>query len=224
MPLLRTLITPGVIALSVFWALPGQAESIKLDCKDPSSKGNEARAMQQLAKDVVVRPSKHVLTIKGKSGTLKFEDKPPFDDSLDSITYHFCDRKEGFILLMHHDQDMFTGKLYNEETGKITPGGEFVLFSDDRRAYLIEQQPNGLDGSEWKIYAVNGQLSWSGFNFIQRDDDRNMIDADLNTPAWTASGELTAQAQCQQKPQVKWQVKLVKKAGEWSWQPRKKCS
>jgi hypothetical protein len=75
----------------------------------------------------------------------------------------------------------------------------------------------------WSVYSVDGRKSWSGYSFISRDAAQGTIDSTLSDPAWTPTGELTATATCLEDLAVQWQVKLVKKAGAWDWQPRKRC-
>ncbi|SFF96236.1 hypothetical protein SAMN05518865_106305 [Duganella sp. CF458] len=74
----------------------------------------------------------------------------------------------------------------------------------------------------WKVYAANGKLSWSGYDFIPASDP-NYRYADLNTPTWMPNGELVANASCSSDPDRKWKVKLVKNNEQWDWAPRKKC-
>lgn len=198
-----------------------QAAPLELNCPSYDPPKEQARIRKQ-APGVVARRGAHLLNVTTTTGVRSFKDQPPYDEPLDGVRYSFCDRKEGFILVNVQDGGLFTGKLINEQTGALTEGGESVHFSEDRRAYLASEQPDGMDGSVWKVYAVNGRLSWSGYNYIP-DSDPNYRYADLDTPTWMPNGELVANASCSSDPERKWKVKLVKNKEQWDWAPRKKC-
>lgn len=214
-----------LLFLSVFFSLPAWADatSLQLGCSDPRAKGVEAGLIHKLANRVVVRKSLHQLQVEAAGKILRFKDEPPYDEPLDGVHYYFCDRKEGFILLFTQDSSLFTGTLINEKTGQVTPGGESVLFSPDRRAYMIAEQPDGLDGQAWKIFAVDGRLSWEGFSFIRNERKSSYMDAELSKPQWTANGEFTATALCITNSDQTWNVTLKKIANKWDWYPKRKC-
>ncbi|KQV58069.1 hypothetical protein ASE26_24250 [Duganella sp. Root198D2] len=178
--------------------------------------------INRLASGVVARKGAHLLKVTTKAGVQTFKDKPPYDEPLDGVHHYFCDRKEGFILIKVEDGGEFTGKLIDEQTGTVMKGGESVLFSEDRRAYLASEHGDGLDGDVWTIYAVNGQVSWTGYNFISAPDQSYRY-VDLGMPAWMPNGELVASATCASDENRKWKMKLVKNNGQWDWAPRKKC-
>lgn len=206
-----------------------EAEELRLTCTD---KKNEASAIHRLADGVVSRKSKHELQIKVAGKTLKYLDTAVDDERENDEQYYFCDRKQGFILISNNDYTLFSGLLINEKTGKVTYGGEEVIFSADRRAYYIQEQPSGMDGSVWKIYSVKGNLSWSGYSFIPRRGDPNFAEAYLDYPKWKENGEFTALAKCISldfnKPQSikdkEWKVTLKKIDGVWDWHPKRECS
>lgn len=215
---------PSQSILLVFLALSStmlQAAPLELSCSSSDTDKEQSR-IRKLAPGVVVRKGAHLLKVTTAAGVQSFKDQPPYDEPLDGLHHYFCDRKEGFILVKVEDGGLFTGKLVNEQTGAVIDGGESVYFSEDRRAYLASAQPDGMDGSEWKVYAANGKLSWSGYNFI-RASDPNERYADLDTPTWMPNGELLANAACSADPDRKWKVKLVKNKDQWDWAPRKKC-
>jgi len=197
------------------------AAPLELNCPSFDTEKEQMR-IRKLASGVVVRKGAHLLKVSTRTGVQSFKDEPPYDEPFDGVHHSFCDRKEGFILVNVNDGLLFSGKLINEQTGAVTEGGESVLFSEDRRAYLASEQPDGMDGSVWKVYAVNGKLSWSGYNFMP-DKDPNYRYADLDTPSWMPHGELVANATCSLDQNRKWKVKLVKNKDEWDWAPRKKC-
>lgn len=217
--------------MAMFFALacPGVltfASNLTLSCDGGSSAEREPDLIRKLAPDIAARSAPHVLQIKTKSKTLTFTDKPPYDEQLDGLRYYFCDRKDGLVLVKvdnNLDRNVFTGVLINEDSGKITQAGQDVIFSPDKRAYFATEQPDGLDGSVWKIYSADGKLSWSGYSFIPEAANDNLIYAFLDNQRWTGTGEFIAEASCLHDTNVKWGVKLTKINGKWNWHPKKKC-
>lgn len=218
---MKKLSRPILLALLALAGPVLHAAPLEMNCPSFDPKKEQAH-IRKLAPGVVARRGAHLLNVTTAAGVRSFKDQPPFDEPLDGVHHKFCDRKEGFILVKVSDGGLFTGKLINEQTGAVTEGGESVYFSEDRRAYLATEQPDGMDGSVWKVYAVNGKLSWSGYNYIP-DSDPNYRYTDLDTPTWMPNGELVASAACSSDPERKWKVKLVKNNGQSDWAPRKKC-
>lgn len=212
----------------VFLALAGclpasHGATLHLTCNALSSPQDEARLIARLAPSQVKREKTHVLSVRTADGTLRFTDKAPYGEDLSGVKYTFCDRKEGFTLLTMVDEDLFTGVLVNEASGKIGKAGEYVLFSPDRRAYLASEQPDGADAKRWTIYAVDGKPSWSGYSYIPADNDEQMMAATLDEPAWTGTGEFTASASCFANDAIRWKVKLTKIGARWQWLPKRQC-
>ena len=195
------------------------ADSLELKCGSP---GTEKASIRKFASDLVVRKSKRQLLVRTKAGIQAFNDKPPFDEPFSGVQHEFCDRKDGFMLVGVSDEDVRTGKLVNELTGAVTNAGSIVQFSNDRRAYLTWEQPDGLDGNRLKIYSIDGKLSWSGFSYIE-DGSPDIAFATLEDLTWLPNGELSATARCVSEYERHWPVKLVKRNERWSWQPRGKC-
>ena len=214
----------AVLGGSVLLAAGGaQAASLALSCGEGGNAGPEAKRIKATAAGVVKRQSKHVLRVDAAGKSLTFADKPPFDEPLAGERYEFCERKEGFILLAHANGDEFTGKLVNEATGKVTPGGDSVLFSADRRAYFATSQDNGRDGATWSIYALDGRRCWTGGDYLPHPVKPEYKAAELSAQRWEANGEFSAQAQCIESKLAPWRVRLVKSGGAWDWQPKRKC-
>ena len=188
------------------------------DDNDPAV---EAKHIAASAQGVVRREDKHVLSVRTAQGVLRLTDKPPHDQPLNGVHYHFCDRRDGFILILVEDEADFNGMLIDEASGRKTEAGPEVLFSNDRRAYFAETAPDGLDGQVWTIRAVDGTTSWSGYSFIEKS--KGVSDTSLDTPAWTDRGEFTAMAQCLTDDKQRWKVKLTKVGGQWQWLPRRTC-
>jgi len=197
----------------------------RLECAhvDPRDPAIETVLLRQLGGDVVRRAGPHVLLVRAGGKELRLEDKPPHDEPFAGVHRWFCDRRGGFVLLRTEDGSVSTGTLVNEATGAVTPGGEAVVFSGDGRAYFAQEQPDGLDGMQWKIHFVDGRLSWSGLSFMAErgHPDRNV--AYLEDPRWTSTGEFVAQASCIGAIDTRWPVTLRKIDGHWEWMPRATC-
>ena len=200
-----------------------QAAPLELGCGTVSGNENEQARIDALAKGVVTRTSKNELRVVANGRTLKFIDKVGNDIDMDATRHVFCDRKEGFILIAYTDFSLFTGKLINEATGKVTQGGDSVVLSDDRRAYFASEQPDGLDALVWKIHAIDGRKSWSGYSYIPEAGDWGRMSATLSKEKWGHNGQFTAEATCVFKPAIIWQTTLTKLDGTWDWHPKRTC-
>lgn len=217
----RPLTTMLGTILMVFM-LPVDAATLSLDCPSTMDQREEQTRIRKLAKGVAKRSSKGVLEVTANGNVLRFIDKPPYDEP-EGTGYHFCDRKDGYILILAHVDDVITGKLIHEASGTVTPGGQSVIFSANNRAYFTSEQPNGLDGNVWNIYRTNGSRIWTGFSFITKEADPNAISAFLAMPKWDANGTLVAQASYLTQPETTWKVKLMNISGKWDWLPKRVC-
>jgi hypothetical protein len=193
-------------------------EPLRLECT-VADDTKETKLIAQRASSVVSRPAPGKLVVRVAGKTLKFDDDPV--PEMGSRQYRFCDRQEGWILLEHDEDMVFSGVLINEATGVMLPCGQQVLFSLDRRAYFDAFQPNGLDGEVWEIRFADGRQSWTGYNFIEKD--KGSIYAPLLEPRWLPSGQFVAIAHCLWNHDETWQATLTKKDGRWDWQPVKRC-
>ncbi len=210
--------SPLIVIAMLCTASHSQAETQNFDCL--TNRDNEA-AVIKAAGNAIVRKGKHELLISAGGKSIHIKDKPPYDVDDAGISYSYCGRQNGYFMIFKNDQGEtnFSGLLINENTGAVTPGGQTVLFSPDLRAYLATEQPDGLDGEVWKVYASDGRLSWSGFSFIP-DAEEGSSYAALAHPAWTEKGVLTAEATCEGKTNGSWNVALKKINGKWDWSPK----
>lgn len=222
---LRVLATFPLLLLATTAFASPEETTRRLNCEhvDPREPAVEATLIRQLGGGVVRRTGPHVLLIQAGGREVRIEDKPPHDEPFAGVHHWFCDRRGGFVLLRTTDETAFTGTLVNEATGAVTPAGEDVVFSEDWRAYFAEVQPDGLDGLEWKIYGVKGDLSWTGYNLMldPKHPDRSV--ATLDEPRWKSTGEFVAQATCVTADEKKWAVTLRKTRGKWDWSPHADC-
>lgn len=215
---------PLALYLILYLTQAGAALPEKLGCKGNSMNPKiEQELITQLAAGVVKRVSKNHLTIHTNNGPKDFYDKPPHDKLLEGVHHYFCNRFDGFVIIMLNNINQVTLVSVDEVSGHINRGGENVWLSQDRRAYLFSEHFDGMDGFVWSVYSLNGKKTWTGYNFIPRGGPSLTSYAELSDPIWTETGELTAQASCSSNLDIKWRVKLVKRAGVWDWRPRKSC-
>ncbi|MFP5394369.1 MAG: hypothetical protein ACLGI6_22990 [Gammaproteobacteria bacterium] len=196
---------------------------LQLSCENASDEAEKKRIAASAA-DVVRRISATRLVIKAGGKTLALVDKGDpqrFDGEGDF--YRYCERKDGFILIRHVDGHLDSGKLINEATGDIVPGGARVLFSQDRRAYLAIFEKDGSEGSHWRVYAADGRLSWDGYDYLHPPGNLGWVLAYMVQPSWDERGRLSAEARCESDPKRAWKVTLVKVGATWDWRPAPKC-
>ncbi len=190
--------------------------------KTETNEEHEAKALRN--ENLVKRKSPHELVVMAGSKILSFKDEPPFDAELDNRTYTFCDHHDGYILILHEDRGLFTGKLVDERTGRILPGGQEVIFSPSRNTYFVSEQEDGMEGQIWKIYASkSGKVLWTGSSAIEKEPKGGVAEV-LSEPDWARSGVLIAAASCDSDLTNKTsQVKLKKVNGTFVWRPELKC-
>jgi len=202
--------------------LPAHGAGLHFSCGyENNGPADEAKRIASRAQSAVRREGKRVLSVRTAQGVLRFQDKPPYDEPMAGTVHRFCDRGSGYTLVTVEEEGGITGVLVDEASGKKTRAGAEVLLSNDRRAYFAASGEDGLDGMIWKIHAIDGTTSWSGYNFIEQANGYS--DTTLDTPAWTDTGEFTAMAQCLADDKRRWKVKLTKVNGKWQWLPKRTC-
>jgi hypothetical protein len=122
------------------------------------------------------RLNKHQLEVRWAAGTRTFKDKPPYE-LLAGVSWAYCGYNAALKLhlIRKADNDLFTGVLLDDNTGRTLPGGLAILFSADRRFYLAYEQPDGQDGETLKLYKQDGDLLWTGYDFISPADGKSVI-------------------------------------------------
>lgn len=216
---LHGLLYPLVLASTLILnqAAWSQTSAVSLDC-DIGDQQQETKLLRA-ANGMAVRRSIHELRLTVAGKELTFKDTPPYDEPLDGTSYTYCGRKEGYSLIADREGDVFTGKLIDERTGRILDAGQEVMFSPDRRAYLASEQIDGMDGPMWTIHSIDGKVSWKGPSFVEPSTPHSSA-ISLDSPAWTASGELVAKVNCSANNEL---AKLVKINGAWKWRLPPSC-
>ena len=207
-------------AASLFSRICFAQETISLSCD--SDKPQVEQAALQAAGAAAKRIGKHELVITAGGKTLHFHDKKPYDNPGEGgEIYRFCGYKAGFFLLEKDDSSASSGVLINEQTGAVTPAGSQVVLSPDHRAYVAIEHPNCADGESWRVYAINGRVSWQGESVVS--SAKEDLPFYIGDPAWTEHGELTATASCGDPDKNSWKVTLKKIDGQWNWKPHREC-
>jgi len=166
------------------------------------------------------RTGKHTLQINWAHGLRQLVDSGCDGDGIGGQCWEYCSYDA--TLQLHHvghaDGDLFTGALLDDKTGQLLPGGASVNFSPDKKMYLSTSQMNGDEFSDWKLYARNGTLLWSGESGLVGKKDEVL--AEFEDAKWSSSGELFTGYKDSKSNKVV--LKLTRKAdGKWGWVQQK---
>ncbi len=162
------------------------------------------------------RLNEHTLQVNCANEIKFFEDKPPYDEDLGGLHWHYCDYdpKSGFHLIAKQNEDLFTAVLLDNATGKVLEAGEHVRFSPDGEKYFASRQIDGMDGQEWFVRSLNGIILWEGTSEMDR----------LEQPSWNRSGELQAVFRCSEGKKKTARITTLTKSGKkWIWLPSLQC-
>lgn len=167
----------------IFWlmlatfVMPVKAQ-VTLECMKPNDGQNIGqvvidsntpveRAKMRLAPFPATRVGKHILIVHWKKGLQRFADVAPYMVGEIAGTYWvYCgySREVGVHAVQKNGEDVNSGVLIDDKTGKILPGGFAVKFSPDRAKYIAYEQVDGSDFSNLKLYRRDGTLIWSGLD------------------------------------------------------------
>jgi hypothetical protein len=172
------------------------------------------------------RVSKHVLEVMSQTGPRRFRDKPPYDE-LGGVVWRYCgyDAPAKVHLIEVSDENVYTGDLLWDETGKLLRAGHTVLFSPNRQVFLAIEQEDGVDGEDWTVYDISGKPIWKGYaGTVAKVDGIDQVVSTFVDPHWTPQGELTARFVCTSL-KTNGVVTLVQSpSGHWSWRGHGKCA
>ena len=209
------------IMAAIFGCHAQSVTSTALTCGE-----SEASALRA-APASVRRDAAHRLSIAWAKGTRVFEDSGVVDGDMGGVRYEYCGAAHGYHLIRKADEGLFTGVLLDTATGRVLPAGHTVVFSPDASKYFAAQQPDGLDGEEWLIYARSGVQVWKGLSGIEaksREGNWTTFIAILDQPRWTSSNELQATLRCASDTTRTTTVTLRPSAGHYAWMPNVKCA
>lgn len=189
---------------------------IEISCTE-----NESEILKKNKK--AKRITQHTLVIELNQGQKEFKNEPPFDDYLAGKQWEYCsfNKETDYHLIKLRDGDYFTGILLSQKDGQVLKAGYRVLISPEKNTYFVANQPNGLDGEEWKIYEFSGELIWQGITPVSETPSGPHF-GELFDPSWNAAGILEAKHRCYNKEGSK-KVSLDLKASIPDWKPMIKC-
>jgi hypothetical protein len=223
---------PACLALLLFaLCTPAQTrEGLAMRCTVPPAKPAPAdelvrpKSMQEnerfrSAPHGVRRIGSHQLEVTWTGGKKVFTDKAPYNEPHDGIWWSYCgyEPKLGLHLLLKQDNYVFTGKLLDDRSGDVLPGGHVVLFSPDMKYYLAYEQPDGQDGETIRLHTRNGTLLWKGFNGILSPDGITLV-ADFERMEWDLQNRPRASGRLENGKTFT--VTLTQGSnGKWEWLP-----
>jgi hypothetical protein len=159
------------------------------------------------------------LQINWAHGAQQFVDNGCDGDGIGGQCWDYCsyDATLHLHLVGHEDEDLFTGVLLDDKTGRLLPGGASITVSPDRTMYLSVSQWNGKELSDWKLYTANGKLLWAGDSGMVGENHEILFEfADAH---WSSSGELLTGYMVSKRKIV---LKLTRIAGDhWKWVQQK---
>jgi hypothetical protein len=175
----------------------------------------------------------HALVVNYKLGAKRFVDKPPYDEELSGLHWHYC----GYIPavkahLVEMDQDdLFSGKLLLNDTGLLLDAGHTVYPSPDGRLFLAIRQEDGMDGELWLVSDLSGRKLWSGYAgtmvMVKLPGSTGApyegVESTYEDPHWSAQGVLQARVVCHNSRGTKGTVTLTQAANSWRWQSDIQC-
>lgn len=187
----------------------------------------ERAALKQAPKGVR-RVSKHVLEIPSKTGPQRFVDKPPHDKGeMGGVHWRYCgyDAKAKAHLIELIDESSYSGDLLLAETGQRVRTGHTVLFSPNMKEFLAIEQKAGVDGDNWAVQDMTGNVVWKGYagTVANNVDGVEMVVSTFERPRWTEQGELTARFVCTSSNAYGTMTLVRSPSGRWSWSGHAKC-
>ena len=172
------------------------------------------------------RIGKHTLQVNWAHGLRRLVDDGCDGDGIGGSCWDYCGYNAALRLhfIGHEDEDLFTGVLLDDTSGRLMPGGGSVIFSPDGKKYLATSQWNGKELADWKLYTRNGTLLWAGDSGIVRMDDVLRVKvafAEYEVAYWSPSGELcTEYTDPDSKKKI--ELKLTQGANrKWKWVQQK---
>ena len=186
------------------------------------------RAALKQAPNGVRRVNKHVLEIASKKGPQRFVDKPPHDKGeMGGVHWRYCgyDAHAKAHLIELIDESSYSGDLLLVETGQRVRTGHTVLFSPNMKEFLAIKQEAGVDGENWAVQDMTGNIIWTGYagTVANSVDGVEIVVSTFERPRWTERGELTARFVCTSS-KTHGTMTLVRSAsGRWSWSGHAKC-
>lgn len=150
---------------------------------------NEAAVLRK-APHGAKRIGKHTLEVNWAQGVRRFVDDGCTGEDIGGSCWDYCGYNSSFLLhqINHEEDDLFTGVLLDDTSGRLLPGGDSVIFSPDGKKYLASSQWDGKEFSDWKLYSRKGTLLWAGDSGTVGKNDE--ILTEFENARWSSSGDL----------------------------------
>ena len=160
----------------------------------------DERAAMKQAPNGAQRIGKHTLEINYKKGSKRFVDNPPHNEYF-GLHWRYCgyDSQTKVHLIGMDIEDLFSGQILFEDTGKLLRAGHTILFSPNRENFLAIEQPDGMYTELWSVYDISGKTIWTSQAGTMKQNhniDSGLVESTFEDPRWNPQGELTARVVC----------------------------
>jgi hypothetical protein len=198
-----------------------------LTCEGAQQESKIEKSLMGQAPGGAKRVGPHVLEISVAGKVQRFIDKPPYRD-LEGTRWFYCgyDARSRVHLLGKSVDELSTGVILFESNGRRRQAGHTVHLAAAGKRFLAVEQPNGLDGEMWTLYANTGQKLWTGYaGFLERPAGAqfDIVRAELVSPYWNSDASLSAHVLCSGSDTAKGKVTLQATPGGMAWLPVPAC-
>lgn len=199
-------------------AAVGVDRSVTCENYDDSS---EAKAFKTAPKGAK-RLSDHVFVVQYESGYRRFADHRPYRDGLDGFHWTYC----GYVPALHAhligmmDDDLFSGKLFLDRSGRLLDAGDTVHASPDGKRFLAASHRNGEVNDHWMISDLSGRRLWTGSFGVSTGGDAPVLYGD---PRWIGNDTIRVPADCNDSSRKTGEGALVHEGGTWRWKSDLRC-
>ena len=193
-----------------------QSRSCLHDYGDPGEREQALRT----APEGAMRLSDHVLAVRYKDGLRRFVDRMPYRDGLSGFHWTYC----GYVpvlkahLIGVEDEDLFTGKLMFDRSGRVIDGGQTVYPSPDGKLFIATSQVNGEYLSHWVLSDLAGRRLWAGVSGVQGNPD-----IEYGDPDWIANDRVRVSATCNDRSHRTGEATLAHVGKSWRWKSDLRC-
>jgi hypothetical protein len=203
----------------------GPAAERSATCALTQSSSYEAleRRALKTARRGAQRVSAHELTVNVVSGVRQFVDRKPYRDGLSGFHWLYC----GYLpslqahLIGMLDEDLFSGKLLFDGSGKAVDAGRTVYPSPNGKLFLAANQTNGQALEDWVLFDLSGRKVWAGPSGLTGSQDAILVE--YENPRWIGEGAIRVTARCKDQGGAKGQATLSREGGAWRWRSKLEC-
>jgi hypothetical protein len=202
-------------------AQPPPAEARSVSCyANGGYEALEQRALKTALRGAN-RVSAHDLTVNTVAGVMRFTDRKPYRNGLSGFHWLYC----GYVpklqahLIGVFDEDLFSGKLLFDRSGKTLDAGRTVYPSPGGKLFLAANQKNGNALEDWVLSDLAGRRLWAGPSGLTEKD---AVLVEYGTPRWISDREIRVAARCSGGG-AKGAATLVREGDAWRWRGKLQC-